>query len=148
MVLLYLVCESWAWESVRVEGYKCPPDKNHVIVIRKYLSLLLMGYFRDARKRDFEIIQDILEPLKTYIRTLMQACSTAVRREKQQNLWIQSCRSLDRCRRDWMVIPWGLGRSLRGIPGNQSLIIAVAGGGSSTGTMDGGQRGDRGASLT
>lgn len=47
-----------------------------------------------------------------------------------------------------MVIPQGLGRSLSGILGNRSLIIAVAGGDSSTGTMDGGQRGDRGASLT
>ena len=69
-----------------VKGYKCPPDKTHVIVIRKYLSLLLMGYFRDARKRGFEIMQVILEPLKTYIGTLMQACSTEVWREKQQDL--------------------------------------------------------------
>lgn len=47
-----------------------------------------------------------------------------------------------------MVIPQDLSRSLRGILGNWSLIIAVVQGNSSTGAMDGGQRGDRGASLT
>lgn len=40
-----------------------------------------------------------------------------------------------------MIIPQGLGRSLREVLGNQSLIIAVMGGGSSsTGTMDVGWR--------
>lgn len=38
---------------------------THVIVVRKYLILLLIGYFRDARKKGFEIIQVTPEPLKT-----------------------------------------------------------------------------------
>lgn len=45
-----------------------------------------MGYFRDARKRGFEIIQVILKPLKTYIGFLMQACSTEMQGEKQPDL--------------------------------------------------------------
>jgi len=71
---------------VGVKGYKYPPNKTHVTVVRKHLSLLLMGYFRDARKRGFEIIQVILEPLKTCIRTQMQACSAGVWKEKQWEL--------------------------------------------------------------
>lgn len=104
-----LVCEGWTWKSTGLRGYKWPPNKTHVIVTRKCQRLLLIGYFWDTRKRGFEFIQVVLEPLKIYLVTLMQ-----VWREKQQNLWIQSCQSLDWCRRNWMLTPQRLDRNQGG----------------------------------
>lgn len=54
-------------------------------------------------KRSFEITQVVLEPMKTYTGTQMQACSTAVQKEKQQPLNPDlpvsepTCRRLDCC---------------------------------------------------